>query len=57
VKGKVAGDKFEGEVMRLGPAREDLKFSFTLSSDGKSIHGYVTEEKTGKFQISGVRVD
>jgi hypothetical protein len=57
VKGKAAGDKFEGEVMRLGPAREDLKFSFTLSSDGKSFHGYVTEEKTGKSQISGVKVD
>jgi hypothetical protein len=57
VKGKVAGDKFDGEVMRLGPAREDLKFSFTLLSDGKSFHGYVTEEKTGVSQISGVKSD
>ena len=57
VKGRGVGDRFEGEVLRLGPARTDLKFSIVLSSDGKSFSGHVTEEKTGVSQIRGVKVD
>lgn len=43
VRGKAAGDKFEGDVMRLGANRRDIKFNFVLSSDGKTFDG-ITEE-------------
>jgi len=56
VRGKAAGDKFEGDVMRLGGNRRDIKFNFVLSSDGKSFDGY-TEETTGTKRISGIKVE
>jgi hypothetical protein len=56
VRGKAAGDKFEGDVMRLGANRRDIKFNFVLSSDGKSFDG-ITEETTGTNRISGIKVE
>jgi hypothetical protein len=56
VRGKAAGDKFEGDVMRLGANRKDIKFNFVLSSDGKSFDG-LTEEATGAKRISGIKVE
>jgi hypothetical protein len=56
VRGKAAGDKFEGDVLRFGGNREDIKFNFVLSSDGKSFNGYI-EETTGTKQISGIKVE
>jgi len=57
VNGKGVGDSFEGEVLRLGPARTDLKFSIVLSSDGKSFSGHMTGEKGGVSQIHGAKID
>jgi hypothetical protein len=56
VRGKAAGDKFEGEVMRLGANRRDIKFNFVLSSDGKSFDG-ITVETTGTKRINGIKVE
>jgi hypothetical protein len=56
VRGKAAGDKFEGDVMRLGANRRDIKFNLVLSSDGKSFYG-ITEEETGTKRISGIKVE
>jgi hypothetical protein len=56
VRGKAVGDKFEGDVMRLGANRRDIKFNFVLSSDGKSFDGN-TEETTGTKRISGIKVE
>ena len=56
VRGKAAGDKFEGDVTRLGAHRRDIKFNFVLSSDGKSFDG-ITEETTGTNRISGIKVE
>jgi len=56
VRGKAAGDKFEGDVMRLGANRRDIKFNLVLSSDGKSFDG-ITEETTGTKRISGIKVE
>jgi hypothetical protein len=56
VRGKAAGDKFEGDVILFGGNRKDIKFNFVLSSDGKSFDGYV-EETTGTKRISGIKVD
>jgi Family of unknown function (DUF6627) len=56
VRGKAAEDKFEGDVMRLGANRRDIKFNFVLSSDGKSFDG-ITEETTGTKRISGIKVE
>jgi hypothetical protein len=56
VRGKAVGDKLEGDVMRLGANRRDIKFNFVLSSDGKSFDG-ITEETTGTKRISGIKVE
>jgi hypothetical protein len=56
VRGKAAGDKFEGDVMHLGGNRRDSKFNFGLSSDGKTFDGLI-EETTGTKRISGIKVE
>jgi hypothetical protein len=56
VRGKAAGDKFEGDVTRLGVHRRDIKFNFVLSSDGKSFDGLI-KETTGTKRISGNKVE
>jgi hypothetical protein len=56
VSGKATADKFEGDVMRLGGNRRDIKFNFVLSSDGKSFDGYI-EETTGTKRIGGIKVE